>query len=72
MAEDRRWNVIPRTAALCWLSVAAGVLLLGSSVVTLVTNDARVPVLEIIVSLAGLALIVFGAVGLAKPHLRGR
>ncbi|WP_326837458.1 hypothetical protein VSH64_21635 [Amycolatopsis rhabdoformis] len=72
MTDNRRWTVIPRTAALCWLSMGAGALLLGSSVVTLLTNDARVPVLEIVVSLAGLALIVFAVLGLVKPHLRGR
>ncbi|MEV6899033.1 hypothetical protein [Amycolatopsis sp. NPDC051372] len=72
MAGNTHWHVIPRTAALCWLTMVAGVLLLGSSILTLATDDTRVPVLEIIVSVAGAALIVFAVAGLVKPQLRRR
>ncbi len=67
-----RWHVIPRTTPLCWLSMAAGVLLLVSSIVTLSTSAARVPALEIIVAVLAVVLIVCAALGLAKPRLRGR
>jgi hypothetical protein len=67
-----RWQVIPRTAPLCWLSMAAGVLLLVSSIVTLTTAAARVPVLEVIVAVVAVVLIVCAALGLAKPQLRDR
>ncbi|MEV4150884.1 hypothetical protein AB0J40_45035 [Amycolatopsis sp. NPDC049691] len=72
MAEQNRWHVIPRTAPLCWISLAAGVLLLVSSIITLTTAAARVPVLEVIVAVAAVALIVLAGVGLARPDLRGR
>jgi hypothetical protein len=72
MAEGNRWHVIPRTAALCWISLAAGVLLLVSSIVTLTTAAARVPVLEVIVAAVAVALIACAAIGLAKPQLRDR
>jgi hypothetical protein len=67
-----RWQVIPRTAPLCWLSMAAGVLLLISSIITLTTAAARVPVLEVIVAVLAVLLIVCAALGLAKPQLRDR
>jgi hypothetical protein len=67
-----RWQVIPRTAPLCWLSLAAGVLLLASSVITLTTSSARVPLLEVVVAVVAVALIVCAALGLAKPQLRNR
>ncbi|MET7991993.1 hypothetical protein ABZU76_13865 [Amycolatopsis sp. NPDC005232] len=72
MTGNTHWHVIPRTAALCWLTMVAGVLLLGSSILTLATDDSRVPVLEIIVSVVGAALISFAVAGLVKPQLRGR
>lgn len=72
MTERNRWHVIPRTTALCWISMAAGILLLVSSIVTLMTTAARVPVLEVIVAVVSLALIACAAIGLAKPQLRGR
>lgn len=67
-----RWQVIPRTAPLCWLSMAAGVLLLVSSIITLTTAAARVPVLEVIVAVVAVVLIVCAVLGLAKPQLRNR
>lgn len=72
MAGQTRWHVIPRTAPLCWLSLAAGVLLLVSSIITLTTTAARVPVLEVIVAVVAVALIALAGVGLARPDLRGR
>lgn len=72
MAGRSRWHVIPRTTSLCWLNLAAGVLLLVASVVTLTTSAARVPVLEVIVAVVAVALIVLAGVGLARPDLRGR
>jgi peptidoglycan/LPS O-acetylase OafA/YrhL len=72
MAEHTRWHVIPRTTPLCWLSMAAGVLLLVSSIVTLATTSARAPVLEVIVAVVAVALMVLAGLGLARPDLRGR
>jgi hypothetical protein len=72
MAERNRWHVIPRTAPLCWLSMIAGVLLLVSSIVTLTTTAARVPVLEVLVAVAAVALMVCAGIGLTRPGLRGR
>ncbi|MFI5585657.1 hypothetical protein ACIA5G_11530 [Amycolatopsis sp. NPDC051758] len=71
MAERNHWHVIPRTAPLCWLSMAAGVLLLVSSIVTL-TMAAGAPVLEVIVAVLAVALMVLAGLGLARPELRGR
>ncbi|MFG1647424.1 hypothetical protein ACGFMK_44695 [Amycolatopsis sp. NPDC049252] len=67
-----RWQVIPRTVPLCWLSLAAGVLLLVSSIITLATAATRIPVLEVIVAVVAVFLIVCAALGLAKPQLRNR
>ncbi|MFJ1758935.1 hypothetical protein ACIOD2_01380 [Amycolatopsis sp. NPDC088138] len=67
-----RWQLIPRTTPLCWLSLAAGVLLLVSSIITLTTAAARVPVLEVIVAVVAVFLIVCAVLGLAKPQLRNR
>jgi peptidoglycan/LPS O-acetylase OafA/YrhL len=72
MAERNHWHVIPRTAPLCWLSMAAGVLLLVSSIVTLTTTAASAPVLEVIVAVLAVALMVLAGLGLARPELRGR
>ena len=71
MAERNHWHVIPRTAPLCWLSMAAGVLLLVSSIVTLTTAGSA-PVLEVIVAVLAVALMVLAGLGLARPELRGR
>ncbi|MEA5363248.1 hypothetical protein VA596_27205 [Amycolatopsis sp., V23-08] len=67
-----RWQLIPRTTPLCWLSLVAGVLLLVSSIITLTTAAARVPVLEVIVAVVAVFLIVCAVLGLAKPQLRNR
>ena len=67
-----RWQLIPRTTPLCWLSLAAGVLLLVSSIITLTTAAARVPVLEVTVAVVAVFLIVCAVLGLAKPQLRNR
>jgi hypothetical protein len=72
MAERTRWHLIPRTAPLCWFSMAAGVLLLVLSVVTLSTTGARVPVFQVIAVVAAAALIAIATLGLVKPQLRGR
>jgi peptidoglycan/LPS O-acetylase OafA/YrhL len=69
---ERRWHVIPTTAPLCWLSMAAGVVLLVSSIVTWTTTGAGAPVLEVIVAVVAVALIVLAGVGLTRPNLRGR
>ncbi|MDT7800145.1 MAG: hypothetical protein QOI78_3578 [Actinomycetota bacterium] len=67
-----RWQLIPRTTPLCWVSLAAGVLLLVSSIITLTTAAARVPVLEVIVAVVAVLLIVCAVLGLTKPQLRNR
>ncbi|GAB3149118.1 hypothetical protein [Amycolatopsis sp. NPDC004378] len=71
MAE-RRWRFIPATAPLCWLNLAAGALLLFSSVLTMTETDSGVPVLSVVAGVAAVALIVLATIGLARPRLRGR
>ncbi|MDX3195249.1 hypothetical protein PV458_43200 [Streptomyces sp. MN03-5084-2B] len=71
MAE-RRWHFIPATAALCWLFLVVGAVLLVSSILSLTGTDSRAPVLTVIAAVAAVALIVLSAVGLARPKLRGR
>jgi archaellum biogenesis protein FlaJ (TadC family) len=69
MRQDTKWYVIPRTAAMCWLTLAVGVLLL---VVTVPRMTDGVAILPMISVLAAVALVVFGVVGLVSPRLRGR
>lgn len=69
MRQDTKWYVIPRTAAMCWLTLAAGVLLL---VVTVPRMTDGVAILPMISVLAAVALVVFGVIGLVSPRLRGR
>jgi len=72
MSQQKRWHVIPRTAPLCWLTLAAGALLLVSSIITLTTTAARMPVLEVIVGVVAIAWMAMAGIGLARPDLRGR
>ncbi|MDS0138952.1 MULTISPECIES: hypothetical protein [unclassified Amycolatopsis] len=71
MAE-RRWRFIPETAALCWIFLAVGAVLLLSSILSLTGTDSRAPVLTVIAAVAAVALIVMSVIGLARPKLRGR
>ncbi|MEV6828723.1 hypothetical protein [Amycolatopsis sp. NPDC051102] len=71
MAE-RRWHFIPTTAALCWLYLGVGAVLLVSSILTLTGTDGRAPVLAVIAAVAAVGLMALSVVGLARPKLRGR
>ncbi|MEV6441393.1 hypothetical protein [Amycolatopsis sp. NPDC051716] len=68
----RRWHFIPETAALCWIFLGVGAVLLLSSILTLTGTEGRAPVPAVIAAVAAVALIVLSAVGLARPKLRGR
>lgn len=71
VAERTRWHVVPSTALLCWLYLAAGVLLLVSGVVTLIGADGT-PLLSVLSVIASAALILCALAGLLRPGLRGR
>ncbi|MET9000371.1 hypothetical protein [Amycolatopsis sp. Hca4] len=71
MAE-RRWHFIPETAALCWIFLGVGAVLLVSSILSLTGTDSRAPVLTVIAAVAAVALIGMSVVGLVRPKLRGR
>jgi hypothetical protein len=72
MAENSRWHVIPKTKPLCYLGLFAGILLFASSMWTLSTDSARIPIFSIIAAVCALALAAFSIIGLASPRLRGR
>ncbi|WP_103338920.1 hypothetical protein [Amycolatopsis sp. CA-126428] len=69
---DRRWHFTPETAALCWIFLGVGAVLLVSSILTLTGTEGRAPVPAVVAAVAAVALIVLSAVGLVRPKLRGR
>ncbi|GAA5171314.1 MULTISPECIES: hypothetical protein [Amycolatopsis] len=72
MTDRTRLHWVPATAARCWLSLFAGVVLLGSSIWMLSTGDERLPVFSVVAAVAAALLVIIAVVGLVSPRLRGR
>jgi hypothetical protein len=72
MRNDTRWRVIPATRLSCVLSLVAGVLLLGSSILTSSRTPFSAPALQIVVAVLAAVMVICAVIGLASPRLRGR
>lgn len=65
-------RLVPRSAAMCVITLVVGAALAVQALWSLLSGHVNVPALEYVVAVLGVAAMVFAAAGLAWPRLRGR